>query len=323
MTPLTLADVEAARERIRPHLQKTPFRSYPPLDDYVGNGIRVFVKHENHQPTSAFKVRNGLSAVAALPEAERRRGLIAASTGNHGQGVAWAGERLGAPVTICVPLGNNPEKNRAMRGYGARLVEEGADYDEAVQVARRLAEGEGLTTIHSTNNKDVIAGAGTITLEMAEEEPDLEALVVSVGGGSQAVGAITVMRALRPGVGVYGVQASMARACHDSWHAGKPLEGYRSQTMADGLATRSTYAFTFPALLEGLAGFVAVDEVELAEGVRRLLCLTHNLAEPAGAAGLAGVLKLRETLRGKRVGIILSGGNADMRTLSEIIQGRL
>jgi threonine dehydratase len=323
LTPLTLKDVEEARDRIRPHLSPTPFRNYPPLDDYVGSGIRVFVKHENHQPTSAFKVRNGLSAVAALPEAERRRGLIAASTGNHGQGLAWAGERLRAPVTICVPLGNNPEKNRAMRGYGARLVEEGADYDEAVGVAKRLAESEGLTTVHSTNNRDVIAGAGTIALEMAEQEPDLDALVVAIGGGSQAVGALTVMGALRPGVLVYGVQASRAAACHDSWHARKPLAGYRSQTMADGLATRSTYEFTFPALLEGLAGFVAVEEGELAEGVRTLLALAHNLAEPAGAAGLAGLLKLRETLRGKRVGIILSGGNADMRVLSEIVQGRL
>ncbi|HSD26168.1 MAG TPA: pyridoxal-phosphate dependent enzyme, partial [Vicinamibacteria bacterium] len=185
--PITYDDVVAARERLRPHLPPTPLRSYAALDDAVGAGLRVVVKHENFQPTGAFKVRNGVSALAALGREDRARGVVAATRGNHGLGLAWAGRRLGAPVTVCVPRGNNPEKNAAVRGLGARLVEEGRDYDESVAAAERLVREEGLHLVHSTNDAAVVAGAGTLTLEMLGEEPGIDALVFSVGGGSQAV----------------------------------------------------------------------------------------------------------------------------------------
>ncbi|MGH7718754.1 MAG: threonine ammonia-lyase, partial [Gemmatimonadaceae bacterium] len=203
--PISFQDALAARSRISPFLARTPLRAYRQLDAIVGEGIRVFVKHENHQPTNAFKVRNGLSALTLLTEEERRSGVIAASTGNHGQGVAYAGSLLGAPVTICVPVGNNPEKNEAMRALGAEVVEEGADYDESVAVSERLARERGLTLVHSTNNRAVIAGAATMTLEIMEDAPELDALVIAVGGGSQAVGALTVVRELRPATRVYAV----------------------------------------------------------------------------------------------------------------------
>ncbi len=317
--PVTIADVLQARKRLRELLPKTPLRHYAPLDEAVGYGIRVFVKHENHQPTQAFKVRNALAALTALSDDEKKRGVVGATRGNHGAGLAWAGQILRIPVAVCVPVGNNPEKNEAVRGYGAELFEEGDDYDAAVLVAERLVRERGMTLVHSTNNRQVIAGAGTMALEMIEQQPTLDALVLSVGGGSQAVGALAVARAMRPGMQIFGVQAQGACAIHDSWHAGKPLSGMVAHTFADGLATRSTYAMTFDALREGLSGFVKVSEAGLAEAVRLMIRTTHNLAEGAGAAGLAGLLELRDNLSGKSVGICLSGANIDAETLRRVL----
>ena len=317
--PVTIADVLQARKRIRDRLPKTPMRHYAPLDEAVGYGIKVFVKHENHQPTQAFKARNALAVFTCLTDEEKARGVVGASRGNHGQGLAWAGQLMHVPVVICVPRGNNPEKNEAIRGFGAELIEEGDDYDKSVLVAERLVRERGMTLVHSTNNRHVIAGAGTLALEMIEQQPTLDAMVLSVGGGSQAVGALTVARAMRPGMLVYGVQAEKASAIHDSWHARKPVASASAQTFADGLATRNTYELTFPALLEGLSGFVKVSEAGIADALRLMLRTTHNLAEGAGAAGLAGLLALRESLSGKSVGICLSGSNIDQETLRRVL----
>ncbi|MCG6928547.1 MAG: pyridoxal-phosphate dependent enzyme [Acidobacteria bacterium] len=315
--PISFADVRAARDRIRLHLPVTPLRRYPLLDQQVGRGIRVLVKHENFQPTGAFKVRNGVSALTALRPTPS--GVVAATRGNHGLGLAWAGRRLGIPVTVCVPEGNNPEKNAAVRALGARLVEEGRDYDAAIAAADRLVKEEGLHVVHSTNDATVVAGAGTITLEILEEEPGIDALVFAVGGGSQAVGGITVARALRPGLPVYGVQAAGAAAIHDAWHLGRRVSHPAADTFADGLATRNTYPFTFGALRAGLAGFVTVTDAAIAEALRLLLASTHTLVEGAGAAGLAGLLALREELSGKTVAVVLSGANIDAETLRRVL----
>jgi threonine dehydratase len=321
--PITIVDVLQARKRIQPRLHPTPLRGYPALDEAVGYGIRVCVKHENHQPTQSFKARNAYSALTALSEDEKKRGVVAATRGNHGTGLAWAGHLLHVPVAICVPRGNNPEKNEAMRGYGAELIEEGEDYDAAVKVADRLVRERGMTLVHSTNSRAVIAGAATMALEILEQQPALDALVLSVGGGSQAVGALTVARAMRPGLLVYGVQAANASAAHDSWHAKERKTVASANTFADGLATRGTYDFTWDALQEGLAGFVKVSEGEIAEAVRLYLRATHNLAEGAGAAGLAGLLALRDNLQGKAVAICISGGNIDRETLRRVTAGEL
>jgi threonine dehydratase len=321
--PITFDDVLAARDRIRPHMPPTPLRAYAALDAALGNRTRVRVKLENHNPTNAFKVRNALSVMVALSEEERRRGVVAATRGNHGLGLAWAGHRMGVSVSICVPAGNNPEKNDAMRGLGAEVIEEGRDYDEAVGVARRLVRERRMRLVHATDDRQVIAGAATITLEILEEAPDLEALVFAVGGGSQAVGGLTVARHLRPSLKVYGVQAERAAAIHDSWHAGRPIAGASSDTFADGLATRGVYEMTFGPLREGLAGFVTVTEAEIAEAIRLLLRTTHNLVEGAGAAGLAGLIRLGDALAGKQVGVVLSGSNIDSDTLRRVLTGDL
>lgn len=321
--PITFADALAARTRIAPHLPPTPLRAYAPLDEEVGHGIHVLVKHENHQPTNAFKARNALSVIAALDADQRARGVIAATRGNHGAGLAWAGQQLGVPVVICVPHGNNAEKNAAIRGYGAELVEGGADYDESAAIAARLASERGLVVAHSTNNAHVIAGAATLGIELCEQalehgEP-LDAIVIAVGGGSQAVGAIVATRELSPRTRVYGVQAAGASAIHDSWHARERLTRASADTFADGLATRATYDATWEPLRDGLAGFVAVDDDAIAAAIRTLIRTTHNLVEGAGAAGLAGLLALRDQLAGQRVAVVLSGSNIDAATLARVM----
>jgi threonine dehydratase len=321
--PITMRDVFTARQRLRNYLEPTPLRNYSTLDAAVGAGIRVFVKHENVNPTGSFKARNGLSAMMSLTPDEKKRGVVAATRGNHGQALAWAGSLLKVPVHLCVPVGNNPEKNEAMRGFGAHLIEEGKDYDEAIEVARKLVTNRGFKLIHSTNDNAVIAGAATMTLEILEDAPNIEALVIAVGGGSQAVGALTVARAVRPDMPVYAVQAEQASAIHDAWKTRRPVAVATANTFADGLATRHTYDSTFPALCEGLRGFVVVSEAEIASAIRMLLSTTHHLAEGAGAAGLAGLIKLRPELSGKTVGIILCGANIDRETLRRVINKEL
>lgn len=321
--PITIDDVRAANARIASYLPPTPLREYPRLAERIGNDIRLFVKHENHQPTNSFKIRNGLSFMTALSDDERRRGVVAASTGNHGQGIAYGGRLLGVDTTICVPTGNNPDKNAAMRALGATVVEEGKDYDEAVLVMQRLVRESGRVLAHSTNDPRIIAGAGTMTLEIVEQAPELEALVIAIGGGSQAVGALTVARALAPKLEVFGVQAAGASAIHDSWHAGRRLTTERADTFAEGVATRTTYDLTFPALRAGLAGFVTVTDAEIAESLRTIVSLTHNLVEGAGAMGFAAMHKLRDRLAGKRVGVIFCGGNIDTAVLKRILAGEM
>lgn len=317
--PIRFEDVLAARERLREWLEPTPLRSYAALDAEVG--ARVLVKHEDRNPTGSFKARNGVATLSALDPVQRTRGVVAATRGNHGLGLAWAGSRLGVPVTICVPVGNSPKKNGAIRELDAELVEEGRDYDEAVQVMQRLVRERGLREVHSTNEPLVIAGAGTLTLEILEAEPALDALVVAVGGGSQAVGALTVVRELRPAVEVYGVQAAGAPAIHDSWHARAPLTRPRADTFADGLATRMTYELTFGPLCEGLADFVTVSEAELAGALRALREATGVTPEGAGAAGFAGLRQLAPRLAGKTVAIVISGANIDEDVLRTVLAG--
>jgi len=321
--PITFDDVLRTREKLRRYLGITPLRRYGVLDEILG--CRVLVKHENHQPTNSFKVRNGLAAVLALSDEQQRRGVVAATRGNHGLGVAWAGKELGAAVTICVPVGNNPEKNEAMAALGAELIERGETYDESVAVMEQLVAERGLTAVHSTNNLAVVAGAGTMTLEILEQAEamgeKIDAMVFAIGGGSQAVGAMTVVRELRPEVAVYGAQAEPRNATWETWRAGRAIEKRAGKTIADGVATGKAYEVTFGALREGLADFVLVSEEEIAEAIRVVLRATHNLVEGAGAIGVSAAGKMRERFGGKTVAVVLSGGNIDVGTLRQVVCG--
>ncbi|MBI1810312.1 MAG: threonine/serine dehydratase [Gemmatimonadetes bacterium] len=308
-SPITFDDVLAARDRLAAHLTPTPLRQYPLLDALVGHGIEVWVKNENHQPTQSFKIRNGLNSILALSPEQAARGVIGASTGNHGQGVAYAARLLGVPAAICVPVGNNPEKNAAIRAMGAELIEVGARYDETMAACQRICAERGMTLVHSTNNRDVIAGAGTMTLEMLEQQPALDAVLIALGGGSQAVGALTVAAARKPSLRVYAVGSEGAPAQYESWRRGERLSGLPVETMAEGIATGAAYAMTFDALKAGLAGFFQVSDAALYEGIRDLIRLTHNIAEGAGAAGLAALKAHAAEFAGQRVAIVLCGGN--------------
>ena len=318
---ITIDRIVAARARIAPYLSASPTRNYPLLDELVGHGIRVLVKHENHLPVNTFKVRNGLAAVTALPPDVAARGVIAASTGNHGQGVAYAGRQLGIPIVIYVPANNNPEKNASIRALGAELVEIGASYDECIAHCQIRAEQDGLTLIHSTNNADVIAGAGTLTLELVEQHPEVSAMVVAVGGGSQAVGAITVAAARKPSMRVFGVQSSEAPGQFEVWRTGEFSTVIRSRTFAEGIATAGGYEMTYELLRSGFEDFVLVSDAAIAQAVRDLWRVTHNLVEGAGAAGFAGLRAIAPMLEGQTVAIILSGGNLDTKTAQQILAG--
>lgn len=318
--PISFEDVLAARERLRPYLSPSPLRRYPLLDTLVGHGIAVFVKHENHLPVQAFKVRNGLSAITALGPAERARGVIGASTGNHGQGMAYAANLLGIPCTIVVPVGNNPEKNASIRALGAELVEFGAAYDESVRRCAELSAERGMTLVHGINDRTVIAGAATMTLEMLEQEPGLDVIFIALGGGSQAVGAMTVTRRLKPSVKVIAVQSDAAPAQYESWKRGEIVRA-PVRTFAEGIATGQAYDMTFPALREGLADFLLVSEAELADSLRELIRTTHNLPEGAAAGGLAGLRRVAADYAGQKVAIVLCGGNISLAALKSVLEG--
>jgi threonine dehydratase len=301
-----LADVLAARQRIAPYLLPTPLYRYPALD--VLAGTRLWVKHENHQPVGAFKVRGGINLVSQLSDDERRRGVISASTGNHGQSIAYAGNLLGVHAVICVPQEANPVKVESMRALGAEVVFHGRDYDEAREHCEKLAAEHGYRYIHSANEPALIAGVGTYTLEIFEQQPDIEAIVVPVGGGSGAAGACVVTTAVRPRVQVIGVQAEAAPSAYLSWRA-RELTAAANSTFAEGMATRTSFDFTQRIMWDRLDDFVLVSEDALAAATRTMIEKTRNLVEPSGAAALAAVLADPARFAGRQVAIICSGGN--------------
>ncbi len=315
----TLADVLEARRTIAPHLRPTPLHAHAGLTELVG--AETYVKHENHLPTGAFKVRGGVNLVARLAPAERARGLIAVSTGNHGQSVAYAGRLFGAQVTVCVPEGANPAKVHAMRALGARIVEQGRDFDDAREHCERLAAEHGYRYVHSGNEPLLIAGVATHTLEIVEERPRLDVVIVPVGGGSGAAGACIVAKAVHPGCEVIGVQAEAAPAAFHSWRS-RSIREDTMATSAEGLATRVGFELPQRILWERLDDFVLVGEDELRQAMRLMIEHTRNLVEAAGAAPLAAALRLRGRLEGKRVALICSGGNVHIDQLRALVGAR-
>ncbi len=287
MNTPTLQDIYAARTRVYRALKPSPLLRHPLLAQETGLDVRV--KHENHNPTGAFKVRGGLNLIGSLAHdrgegapgvSGARRGVITATTGNHGQSIALACAREGVPCTIVVPFGNNPEKNAAMRAYGAELIEFGKDFDEAREKVEQLQHERGLRYVHSAN------------------EPLLM---------------------LNSRAKIIGVQAANADAFARSWRGPSRVVGGTAATFAEGMATRVTFDLTFEILKRELDDIVTLTEDELADGVRLALRTTHNLAEGAGAASLAAAMKLRASLAGKKIVCVMSGGNIDRTTLTRIL----
>jgi threonine dehydratase len=312
----TLADVLEARRSIAPYLERTPLLAHAGISALVGT--ETLVKHENHLPTGAFKVRGGLNLVGHLGEEERERGVITASTGNHGQSIAFAGRQFGVRVTVCVPERPNPAKLASMRALGAEIVEEGRDFDEARENCERLAVEQGRRYVHSGNEPQLIAGVGTHTLEILEQMPDVDAIVVPIGGGSGAAGASVVANAVAPACEVIGVQSEAAPAAFRSWKA-RSVHEDAMRTSAEGLATRVGFELPQRILWEHLDEFVLVTEDEIRDATRLMIEHTRNLVEAAGAAPLAAALKLRDRLAGKRVVLICTGGNVTLDQLRALL----
>jgi threonine dehydratase len=290
---------------------------HPLLDEWLG--CETWVKHENHNPTGAFKIRGGLNLLAQLSPEDRRRGVISASTGNHGQSIAFASRMYGVRCHIVVPRGNNPDKNAAMRAYGAEVTEHGRDYDEARIRVEEMVEQAGWRYVHSANEPHLIAGVGTYALEMLEQQADLDYLFVPIGGGSGAAGCCIVRTGLSAKTKIIGVQACGADAFTRSWRGSKRVTAEHVNTFAEGMATRVTFDLTFGILKQELDDIVLLEEEEIVEGVRAALRLTHNLAEGSGAAPIAAAKKYGSKLAGKKTGVVMSGGNIDLATLQRVL----
>ena len=308
----TLKDIIETRRRIAPYIVRTPLHHYPSLDALLD--AEVYVKHENHQALGAFKVRGAVSVVSRLSEEQRRRGVISSSTGNFGQGIAFAASLFGADAHIVVPTTVNPGKAESMRLLGANLILHGSEFDEAREHAERLAEEEGYTYVHSANDPGLTAGTGTYTLEIIEDLPDVDVIIVPVGGGSGACGTCIVAKSIEPAIEVVGVQAEAAPGAYLSWKEGRIVEA-PMRTAAEGLATAMGYEFTQGILRDLLDDFVLVSEEELNQAVVLHLEKTHNLTEHAGASSLAAAIKIRDRLAGKKVALVLSGGNLSVDQL--------
>jgi threonine dehydratase len=312
----TLTDIYAARERVYGVVRPTPLLRHPMLA--VETGVDILVKHENHNPTGAFKVRGGLNLIGSLPAAERR-GVITATTGNHGQSIALACARERVPCTIVTPAGNNPEKNAAMRALGAEVIEHGRDFDEARERVEQLQHDRGLRYVHSANEPLLIAGVGTYALEIFEEQPDVDVIFVPIGAGSGACGCCLARTGLKSRAKIVGVQAQRADAFTRSWQGAARVVGDRADTFAEGMATRVTFDLPFGILRRELDDIETLSEEELAEGVRLALRTTHNLAEGAGAASLMAAWKRSAQLSHKKVVCVMSGGNIDRQTLKKVL----
>ena len=316
-TPLpAFRDVLAARQRIAPYLRPTPLFSYPALNDLIG--AQVHVKHENHQPVGAFKVRGGVNLVAQMTAAERSRGLISASTGNHGQSIAFAGKLFDVRVVIVVPEGANPGKVAAMRGMGAEVVFHGTKFEEAVEHCEALARQHGYRYVHAANEPHLIAGVGTHTLEILLEAPDIEVVIVPLGLGSGAAGACIAAHGLDPTVQVIAVQSEESPAGYRSWKQ-RALVTAPNRTFAEGVATGSAAELTQRILREHLHDFCLVSDAEIRRAMVWMIERAHTLAEGAGATPLAAAFRMREELRGKKVALICSGGNSSLEHLRDAL----
>lgn len=321
MTSVTLQGIMAARRVVSRFLKPTPLVHYPELSERLG--FQAYIKHENHHPTGSFKVRGGINFMHHLPKAQREKGVLTATRGNHGQSIAYAAAQSGVKATVVVPHGNNPEKNSAMRAFGAELIEHGADFDEALALCETLQAERGLYYVHPCMEPALFHGVGTYSLEIFESLPDVDAIIVPIGGGSGCCGAITVSKAINPDVKVIGVQAENAPAIYRSWKTGQRVETDSCNTIADGLATRVPFSLPLSIIKKGIHDIVLLSEAELAEGIRLALRWTHNLAEGAGASPIAAAHKLTDTLAGKRVVMVMSGANLDTETLKKVLSYQL
>lgn len=313
-----IEDVYEARILVSKYLAPTPLLASPRLTELLGFDVRI--KVESLLPTGAFKMRGGLNLVSHLSPEERRAGIIAASTGNHGQSLAYAAGLLGVKVIIGAPEKANPLKLHAMELLGAEVVLHGRDFDEAREWVEKEAEERGYRYVHSGNEPLLIAGVGTAALEVLDQEPDVDAVVVPVGGGSGASAYCIVFSALKPSTEIVGVQSEMAPACYRSWKEGKMVEMPSSNTLAEGLQTRVPFELPMSIMWQHLDDFLLVSDEDLMRGIVTYLMEAHLVAEGAAAAPLAAAFRNRDRWKGKRVVLVLTGHNISSENLRRALQ---
>lgn len=313
----TLIDVLRARQRIRPYLGRTPLYNYPAFSKLLKT--ELWIKHENHQPVGAFKVRGGINLMSQLSDKDRRAGVIAASTGNHGQSIVYAAKLFGVAATVCVPESANPVKTESMLALGARLVFHGRDFDEAREHCEWLAQEQGYRYVHSGNEPLLIAGVATGTLEILEQCPDIDVLIVPVGGGSGAAGACITAKAIKGDrIRIVGVQSEAAPGAFLSWKE-RRIASADMATSAEGLATRVGFELPQSIMWELLDDFVLVSEDEIFRATYLMIEKTRNLVELSGAAPLAAAIRLGGQLSGKHVALMCTGGNISPAQLADVL----
>lgn len=319
MSLFTLDDLSAAQDLIRPIIPETPVYAWPLLKQRTG--VEVYVKHENHTPTGAFKVRGGLVYLNALKQqGTLPKGLVTATRGNHGQSVALAAQRHGIPAVIVVPKGNSVEKNAAMRGLGAEVIIEGRDFDISRRVAADIAKERNFHMVPPFH-PEIVKGVATYAHELFTAVQDLDVVYVPIGMGSGICGLITVRDLLGLDTEIVGVVAQNAPAFALSFEAGHPVHTNSAQTFADGMACREPQSEPLEIIRAGAARILQLTEAEIAEAIRVYYTDTHNIAEGAGAAPLAGLMREQETYKGKRAGVILCGSNMDTAPFAEVLLG--
>jgi threonine dehydratase len=315
----SLADLEATAALIHAHFGPTPQYAWPLLGQRIG--AEVWVKHENHTPAGAFKIRGGIVYFDRLKrERPHVKGVVSATRGNHGQSLAYGGRMVGVPVVIVVPRGNSVEKNAAMRAFGAELIEHGADFDEAREFAARLADERGFE-FGASFQRDLVLGVSTYALELFRGVPDIDTVYVPIGLGSGICGLITARDLLGLKTKIVGVVSENAQAYKLSVEAGRVVTTNSARTFADGMAVRVPSAEALAIITKGAERIVTVSDDEVAAAMRAYFADTHNVAEGAGAAPLAGLMQEKATMAGKRVGVILCGGNVDTAVFNQVLAG--
>ena len=313
----TIRDVYRARRTIAPYFQRTPLHYSIGLSEFID--AEVYLKHEEHLPLGAFKSRGGINLLSNLSAEERQRGLITASTGNHGQSIASAGREFGVRVLIGLPENANSVKVAAMQSLGAELIFHGATFDDVRDHCERLAREEGYRYVHAVNEPLLIAGVGTASLEIIEDLPEVDVMLLPLGGGSGVSGACIVAKSIDPSIQVYAVQSEAAPAAYLSWKQGEIVEA-PTNTFAEGVATRSGYELPQRIMVELLDDFFLVSDDDIRRAIGLLVEKAHTLAEPAGATALAGAVKYAACLRGKKVSITVSGANITAGRLAEALK---
>ena len=317
-----LIDIEQARNRISKYILKTPLTYSPPLSKL--SGAEVYIKYENHNPTCAFKVRGGINFVLKMVEkygveAPLMAPLLAGSTGNHGQSIAYAGKLFNIPVVIACPIGANPVKVQAIKDFGAEVIEHGKDIFETWEYCEKLSKEEKYIYVHSVNEPALFEGVGTIGLEVYENLPDLDCFITAVGGGSGVCGSAIALKSKNPRIKIYGVQSEGVPAVHDSFKQKKLITYNSLNTFAEGLATRSVFPYALDIMEKYVDDIFLVSDDELKKSILLLIEHTHNIAEGAGASSLAALIKNKELFQGKKVVCVLTGGNLQLEVLKDIL----